>query len=281
MSRARRRWIPWIVVLVIAATWTGCGGKKKKQRAAEAQLVSSEERYAEGMAMLERRKLIQAVKLFSSINQYATGNRQEIEPLVRLALADATFYQSNDLAYIDARSAYLDFVTLYSDHPLAAYAQFQAGICSLKQVRHPSRDQTESYRAIAELQEVARRFPRSVFAEASRSMVREAEARLADHEILVAEFYATRKNYAASVERLRFVLDRFPDYTQKDKLYFYLGDGLIRANNTAEGRIYLDKLLKDYPGDNRYVGLARKALSDAGGPLALDEPAAQTNGNAP
>ena len=49
---------------------------------------------------------------------------------MRIGVADATFYQGHDLALIDARNLYLDFVTLNADHELAPYAQFQAGICS-------------------------------------------------------------------------------------------------------------------------------------------------------
>ena len=55
------------------------------------------------------------------------------------------------LAYIDARQLYLDFVTLYGDHERAPYAQFQAGVCALAQANQPSKDQSQTYAAFADL----------------------------------------------------------------------------------------------------------------------------------
>ena len=90
----------------------GCASKKK---AMQAPVFSAGERYAQGMGLLEQHKLGKAVRTLSEINNYTTENRVELEPKVRLALADATYYQGTDLALIDSRALYLDFVTLYGD----------------------------------------------------------------------------------------------------------------------------------------------------------------------
>jgi len=239
---------------------TGCAAARGRRSGPGADYLSAEERYRDGIAWLNRRRLTRAVSSLSKIYQYTPENRAALEPLVRLGLADATFYQNNDIAWIDARSMYLDFVTLYSDHKLAAYAQFQSGVCSLKQVRHPSRDQTETRQAIEDLKETERLYPGSTYAAAARLKANEAEARLADHEILVGRFYVTKKKYLAAVERFKTALERYPHYPEKDKLYFLLGDSLVRANNPEEGRLYLDKLVQDYP-DGKYAEPARKALA--------------------
>jgi outer membrane protein assembly factor BamD len=272
-----------VVAVCLLLPGLGCGKKKKEPQMNpySDRYASGESRYMEGLDQLEAHKLSQAVKTLSAINQYTSGNRREIEPLVRLAMADATFYQNTDISLIDARSLYLDFVSLYNSHPLAPYAQFQAGICSLKQVNHSSRDQTETYQALSDFREVFARWPESVFADAADLKTREAERQLAAHEVLVGKFYIGRKRYQAAIERLRWVLKTFPDYENTEEVYFYLAKALMKAENTSEARIYLDKLVTDYPGGDYYKD-ALKRLEAAGGQLETSVATqAQANGETP
>ncbi|HKQ62442.1 MAG TPA: outer membrane protein assembly factor BamD [Candidatus Polarisedimenticolaceae bacterium] len=252
-----------LALLGLALLAPGCAGKKKA-RLTFAPETSAETLYAAGMRQLQRRKLEAAIATFARID-YAPDQRRELEPLVRLANADATFYKDTDVALIEARSLYLDFVTRFSDHPLAPYAQFQAGMCSAKQVNHPSKDQSQTERAIADFRLVETRYPAAGFARAARQARTRAESRLAEHEMLVGLFYQKRKQYPAAVERFRGVLDRYPTYVDRGRAFFQLGKTLWLSNNTTEGRVYLDKYLEDYP-DGPYAGEARKYLASAGNP---------------
>ncbi|MCP3978929.1 MAG: outer membrane protein assembly factor BamD [bacterium] len=258
-----RSWIALLLSALITAA-IGCGGKQK-QPASISQL-SAEDRLGKGLALLSQHKLQGALKELGRIDQYAAANRAELEPLVRLGIADATFYQDTNIALIDARSLYLDFVTLYASHAMASYAQFQAGMCSMAQVNHPSRDQSQTHQAISDFAEVTRRFPRGPYASAARLMLMEAEANLAEHEFIVGRFYLKKKKYDAAATRFRTALDEFPGYVQKDKLYFHLGEALIQDDKPIEARLYLDKLLADYP-EGPYAADARKSLASVGGVL--------------
>jgi outer membrane protein assembly factor BamD len=249
-------------LLLLASSGTVHAKKKKSQ---EATYITAEEIYRRAMAEIQEDDLRDAQTLLERIT-YGPDNRDELEPLVRLGVADATFYQSYGVSLIDARSLYLDFVALYGDHPAAPYAQFQAGVCSLKQVVHPSRDQSQTHQAIADLRVVEQRWPGSVFARAARSMIREAEHNLAEHDFTVGKFYLKRKAPMAAVERFQGILDRYPQWKEREKLYYYLGQAQLRAGNDSEARIYLDKLVTDYPhGEFRKDAL--KELDKAGGPL--------------
>lgn len=254
------------LLIGLATTTGGCANRKSEQDTAA---LTAEAKYRLGIEYLEKHRYQKAINTLASINQYDSDKRQELEPLVRLTMADATFYQGNDLSLIDARSMYLDFVTLYGDHPLAPYAQFQAGICSLKQVIHPARDQTQTRLALEDLGEVDRRYPGDRFATGARLMIRTGEYNLAEHEIIVGRFYMKRKKYVASIERFRKVLDLYPNLADKDRVYYYLGESLLRSENTEEGRIYLGKLVRDFPA-GKYVNLARKSLSEAGLDLGVE-----------
>jgi len=261
------RWCAAALALLAVAA-AGCA---KKKDLAPMGFASATAQFQRGMEELERGKLTQARNTLQAVSYTAQDDRPAIEPLVRIGLADATFYQKNMLSLIDARNLYSDFVTLFADHRMAPYAQFQAGICSLNQVAAPSKDQTETRRAVAGLQEVERRFPGSNYAAAARSMRRVAEANLAEHEFMVGRFYLKRKKPLAAADRFRGILERYPHYAELDKVYLYLGQALLRSNNESEARVYLDKLVTDYP-DGRYAEEGRKALSLAGGALEMDVP---------
>ena len=96
----------------------GCGKKKTMPGIAS---LSAEAAFRRGIDLLSRHQLRQAKTALEGI-QFDPDSRAVIEPLTRLALADATFYQGTDLGLIDARNLYLEFVTHYGTHRLAPWA---------------------------------------------------------------------------------------------------------------------------------------------------------------
>ena len=253
-----------LALLGTALVSAGCASKNKTTQVAG---LTPEQLYQRGVELLEEGKYLSSVETLQEIDwRFVGSNRNELEPLVKLALADATFYQDTIISLIDARQMYLDFVTLYGDHRLASYAQFQGGMCSLKQVRSPAKDQTETFAAFRDLRQVLRRYPNSLYARAAQDMIRRAEGSLAEHEFLIGRFYMKRKFYIAAQERFRNIIDRYPTYAQTEKVYFYLGRTLLLNDNEVEARIYLGKLISDFP-DGNYVEQAQEALNDVNASL--------------
>lgn len=244
-----------LAALILAAA-PGC--KKKDDAIEDLPELPARTMYSNALQLIEQHKLNAAVKLLQQIDlRYAPEDRDDLEPLIKIRTADATFYQDTYLDYIDARTLYLDFANLFTDHPLAPYAQFQAGMCSLQQASNPSKDQTQTLRAIQDFREVTRRYPNSRFAQAAEGKIREAEAILAEHEYRVGAFYMDRKSWDAAVGRFNELLDRYPDYLELDKVYVALAESLLKLGKEAEAGIYLDKLLQDYP-DSSHRDRARE-----------------------
>jgi outer membrane protein assembly factor BamD len=257
MTRAAvRRRCAWILLATVCPVVTGCGAKKKTT--IDPSQLSADATFDRAVDLLAKHRLSQAMAALKRI-QFAADTRAEVEPLTRLALADATFYQGTTIAWIDARNLYLDFVTLNGDHPLAPYAQLQVGLCSLKQVSQPSKDQALTRQAIQDLEAVRQRWPSSRYVDAARSLASEARANLAESEFLVGRFYLKKKNYKAAIERFRGIVIGFPDYPDVEKVLFHLAQANVLAGNEAEARIYLDTLVTRHP-NGAYVDRAQKAL---------------------
>lgn len=245
-----------ILMIAVFLAVTGCGGKKKGT--VDPAQLSADATFNRAIDLLAKRQLSQAQAALKRI-QFAPESRAEIEPLTRLALADATFYQGTTIAWIDARNLYLDFVTLNGDHPLAPYAQLQVGLCSLKQVSQPSKDQALTRQAIQDLDAVRRRWPSSRYVDAARSLASEARANLAESEFLVGRFYLKKKNYEAAIERFRGIVIGFPDYPDVEKVLFNLAQAHMLSGNEAEARLYLDTIVTRHP-NGAYTSRAQKSL---------------------
>jgi len=253
---ARRRLLIMLGLFAALLCAGACGGKKKDT--VHAGDLSAGATFDRATKLLAEHQLRQATAALKRI-QFAQDTRAEIEPLTRLALADATFYQGTAISWIDARNLYLDFVTLNGDHALAPYAQLQVGLCSLKQVSQPSKDQELTKQAIRDLRAVEQRWPDSTFTIASRTMLLEARANLAESEYLVGKFYFKKKKYTAAIERFRIVLAQFPDFPDVDKVLFHMADANARNGNSVIARGYIDRLLSDYPNSG-LLDPARKLL---------------------
>ena len=246
-----------LTLIVLSLSCAGCAGKKKDVEGVGS--ISAGDNFDRAMQLLSERQLRQATSALTRI-RFDPASREEIEPLTRLAIADAAFYQSTSIGWIDARSKYIDFVTLNANHPLAPYAQLQVAQCSLKQVNAPSKDQSVTRQAIRDFQHVVERWPDSIYVAAARSLLRQARSRLAESEYLIGRFYLKKKAYLAAIERFRIVVDRYPDHPELEEVLFYLGQAHLRSGNDLEGRVFMDRLIHDFPqGD--YIRQAKKALS--------------------
>ena len=255
------RAIAALVVPALLAGAMGCASKKQAKAKPATEVVTAEAALAQVEVAMAHHQLRKAKTLLQKI-QFTQAERPTYEPLVRLALADATYYLGDDLSLIEARSKYLDFVTLYADHPRAPYAQFQAGMCSVKQIYSASRDQAQTQIAIDDFVEIIKRWPESAYARASRQFIGKGQDGLAEHEFIVGSFYWKKRAYQAATDRFTGLLEKYPKYRHKDKVYYWLGRTLLDAKSPDEGRVWLDQVLNQYPR-SKYAKMATDLLAEA------------------
>ena len=143
----------------------------------------------------------------------------------------------------------------------AAYAQFQLGMCYFWQVLAPDRDQDLTYQAITEFEKVERLYPDSPYVEKARKQLLLCRDRLAAHEFLIGQFYYKRKRYLAAADRFRVVLDRFPAYSGTEETLYLLGSCLMNTANPDEARLYLERLVQEFP-QGKFHAEARKLLKE-------------------
>lgn len=214
--------------------------------------------YERARSLIDARRFERARE---SLTQIGTKEVQSpaLDPLVKIALADSYFYQPGIANLIEAQSRYTQFLAFYPSNPRVGYAQFQVAMCYFKQSPQPHHDQTYTRKAMEEFEKVRKIDPNGHYVRASNLMRDRCLDKLADHDFQVGLFYFKRKAYDGVVSRFRELLDTYPRYERSDRIYYYLGLALVRSGEAAEGRIYLEKVQRDFP-ESRFARKARGNL---------------------
>lgn len=238
MTRSRIALLAVLAVLALPSTAWG-----KRDRFAD---LSDRQLYEMGAKELEKENYYQARTLFERVVRRSKDD-PEISPLVLLGLADSYYGKKGILNLTEAMTRYSGFLTFYPSHPRADYAQYQLGLCHFQQVYAPDRDQKETGVALEEFRKVQAQFPGSPYVDLAGEKILDAYDLMAEHEFRVGTFYHDQGRYLGAIGRYLTILDRYPRYDGKDRVYYYLAHSLLRTERPEEGAVYLEKLREAYP----------------------------------
>jgi outer membrane protein assembly factor BamD (BamD/ComL family) len=83
----------------------------------------------------------------------------------------------------------------------------------------------------------------------------------AKHDLSVARWYMdSRKAYAGARDRLKGIVDSYPEFSRVHEALFYLGQADEKLANNEEAASCYRKLIKDFPG-SEYVKKAKDRLA--------------------
>jgi outer membrane protein assembly factor BamD len=180
----------------------------------------------------------------------------------KLGVADSYLGEGTMEATVLAVNEFREFLSFYPMHERAGYAQFKLGMTHYYQMRNPQRDQTETREAIIELSAFLQRYPANSLVPEARTYLREARDRLGMAEYSVGYYYfKSMKWYPGAIERFVALLKEDPEFTNRDAVYFYLAQCLVKIGRPAEALPYLDKLLAEFD-QSEYLVEAKKQTDD-------------------
>jgi outer membrane protein assembly factor BamD len=239
MGRTQR--IPLIALAILSLSIPACSGRK------QLQLADNETMLAQAQQLIARRKLLQAVQLLGDVG-LVTPVAEELDPQVKLALADAYFYQGGTINVVEAQGRYEQFLNFYPLHPLAGYARYQVGACLFEQSEQPSNDQEYSLRALEHFEAMARDVPgNQPWKFAARVMAAKAQAQLGEHEWLVGKYYFDRKRWAGAAGRFRSLIERFPGSYRRENAYYFLALTHEQLGDQEQARLVWKRQIDEFP----------------------------------
>ncbi len=142
----------------------------------------------------------------------------------KLAIADSWYREGGTAALTQAESEYADFRVFFPNVPEAAEAQMRIGDIYFRQMDKPDRDYAKALHAEEEYRRMLTDYPDSTLVPQAKQRLREVQEVLATRESDIAQYYATRDNYAAVIARDQTIVDTFPLYSHMDDVLIGLGD---------------------------------------------------------
>jgi len=237
------------VLLIIAVFVVGaCGSSPKDDPILR---LSAEESLDAGRELFDAGKYTLARPYFQHAFEVEPNCAVGRESL--LLVADSAFHEGGRTELVQAEAKYRDFLNRFPTSDQAAYAQYQIANSLAARVEKANRDQSSTFKALQAYQELARLYPTSEYAVETEAKIQEVTDRLADHEFVVGDFYLRYRYPAAAAGRFEELLDRFPEYTERDKVLYHLGVAYSRSRNFdlyAKAEPTFDRLRDEYPASD-------------------------------
>jgi len=286
-----RRFTATLVFLLLALLTAGCTNKKVKNPIAQVDSKQPDKvLFDRAMDAMKHEKYdVARLSLQTLINTYPDS---EYIARAKLAVGDSWYAEGGSAAMAQAESEYRDFITFFPNMPEAAEAQLKIAYIHYRDMEKPDRDFTHALHAEEEYRTLIQQWPDSKLVPEAKQRLREVQEVLAEREFRVARFYFLRESWAASIARLRSLVDSYPLYSQVDEALFMLGNAYerqaagVRATNMTEavkGQMIkaiddraaeaYDKILTRYPVMAR-ADDAKKRLQALNRPIPTPTPEA-------
>jgi outer membrane protein assembly factor BamD len=243
------------VALALAAA--ACGGKKNTVPTGIAE--ADKFLFERGTELLNRKKWLTSREFFGRlVDNYP---QSPYRPDAKLGVGDAYLGEGTTESLVLAVNEFKEFLSYYPTHRRADYAQYKLALCHYRQMRGPERDQQETREAVTEFETFLAKYPNSPLMPEVQARYREARDRLSLSEYRVGYFYFRQKWYPGAIARLKALLKEDPGFTQRDALYYYLGEALLKVKLDAEALPYFDRLVKEFES-SEFLEPAKQRLAE-------------------
>ena len=232
------------LTLIAAVAGLGLGCRKPK---GIDKTISSTELMTTADKQMKQGKFNEARLTLRHLEQYLPGSPEF--PKAKLMLGDSFFFQSSP-SFPEAEVEYASFLNYFPRHELRDYAIYHRALCHFSSIESAERDQTETRKALDGFQRLLTESPGSPYAGETRAKILQCWRRIAEHELVVGVFYVNTYYYPGAERRLKALLETYPDYVDRERAYFYLGEALRQRLLTGEeltqfNKDYAVKLQKD------------------------------------
>jgi outer membrane protein assembly factor BamD len=205
----RRRLSPLVAPAVALMLLAGCAGNQVDEEA------SAEELYEEAKQSLQVKAWPQAIQRYKTLTTRYPFGRHAEQAQLDMAYAMYKARESEQaLTTLDR------FIRTYPTHPNVDYAWYLKGLVHYDQAmgflrrmfpgQVVDRDQSAARDAFMEFQELIRRFPDSRYVADARQRMVFLRNAMADHDIVVGEYYFRRGAYVAAIHRAENVIRNYP-----------------------------------------------------------------------
>jgi len=214
------------VLLILLAS--SCGEYQKLLKSSDYDL-----KYEKAMEYYDAEDYIRASTLLEELMSVYKGTETAEEVYYRYAY---TYYYQRD--YIMAGYYFRQFVTIFPASKYADECAFMNAYCYYESSPDPSLDQTNTVKAIDELQIFINKHPMSPRVEECNELIDELNDKLVQKSFNSARLYYDLEEYKASITALTNSLQQYPDTRYREELlYLILRSSYELARNSVVQKI--------------------------------------------
>jgi outer membrane protein assembly factor BamD len=195
----------------------------------------------------DKRDFKSAAKKFEEVDRQHPYSDWARKSLIMSAFA---YYEGGD--YDESITAAKRYVTLHPGSQDAAYAQFLIGSSYFDRIPDISRDQDRTEKAVAELQEVVRKFPNTEYAIAAKKKIEIARDQLAGKEVDVGRWYMQKKDYTGAINRFKVVVTRYQTTRHVEEALMRLTEAYMTLGIVDEAQTSAAVLGHNFPDSPWY-----------------------------
>ena len=253
--RVHRRIGSWPLVLAVA--WIAACGGNRAPETPPGSVAPDQFLIQRANDAVKRQRWVDARKYFQQIvDNYPQST---VRPDAKLGVGDTYLNEGGEANLVLAENEFKEFITFYPTSARVDYAQYKLAMTHYRRMRRPERDQTETAAAVREFEVFFERYPNSMLTAEVRERWRESRSRLSEASYRVGLYYYRARWYPGAIDRFKEVLKDDPGYPERDAVYYYLAESLLKTDKKAEALPYYDRLVKEFERSD-YLADARKRL---------------------
>lgn len=221
MSRTSRI-LSLAAALLLMGAGTACTWRKKAKKAPQNTFTSGQ-LLDKGRKEMLAGKWNDGRRTLRILEEQLPGTREYAE--AKLLLADSFFFQGTP-SYPEAAVEYEAFLNYFPRHDRRDYALYHLALCQYASIESAERDQMVTQKALDAFDRLVREAPGSSYVPEAKARLTQCWRRIAEHEVAVGIFYVNSYHFDGAENRLKAVLEKFPDFVDRERAYYYLGEAL-------------------------------------------------------
>ncbi|MEJ2123991.1 MAG: outer membrane protein assembly factor BamD [Alphaproteobacteria bacterium] len=194
-----------LALLVLVGTLAGCSSMFGGDSKPAVDTKPPDVLYKEADTLLNKGEYTKAAAKFEEVDRQHPYSREARASILMSAVA---YEKAGKLP--EATASARRYLTLHPGTKEAALAQHIIANAYYDRINDPSRDQSDTKKAMVELETLVNRYPNSRYASQARKRIRLSRDVLAAHEMHVGRWYMKRGEHLAAINRFRVVVTDYP-----------------------------------------------------------------------
>ncbi|MCE5227446.1 MAG: outer membrane protein assembly factor BamD [Porphyromonadaceae bacterium] len=251
-----------VFIMMIAVLFSSCGEYNKILKSTDYEL-----KYSYAKKYFNKKEFSKSATLLDELVTIFKGTANAEESLYLLA---QSYYGQKD--YLTASQYFNTYYTTYPKGEYTELARYYSGYGLYLDSPDPRLDQTQTYKAISELQLYLEYYPQSERAKEAQNIMFELQEKLAYKELMATRLYYNLgtymgNNYLSSVITAQSALKNYPYSKYREEFMYYVIQSkydlaLVSVEEKLQGR-YRDVVdeyynyMNEYP-EGKYVKQVKK-----------------------